>query len=101
MRLDGRRMEKGLRCCSRRMLHARLAQVAGTAQTGVIKETITEQRLAIVDISRATLRQISPPDMYVYEYNWSQDGSRLAVTAAHGNGDNNWYIAQLYTISRR
>jgi len=36
--------------------------------------------------------------MYVYEYDWSPDGARFAVIAAHGNGDNNWYIAQLYTL---
>jgi dipeptidyl aminopeptidase/acylaminoacyl peptidase len=36
--------------------------------------------------------------MYVYEYSWSPDGKRFVATAAHGNGDNNWYIAELYTI---
>jgi dipeptidyl aminopeptidase/acylaminoacyl peptidase len=36
--------------------------------------------------------------MYVYEYDWSPDGKRFVTTAAHGNGDDNWYIAQLYTI---
>lgn len=71
---------------------------AETAETGVIKEAVTEQRLALVDVSGEKLRQISPPDMYVYEYDWSPDGSRFVVTAAHGNGDNNWYIAQLYTL---
>ncbi|HEY6969556.1 MAG TPA: S9 family peptidase [Candidatus Angelobacter sp.] len=72
---------------------------AETAQTGVIKEAVTEQRLALVDVAGATLRQISPPDMYIYEYDWSPDGRSFVVTAAHGNGDNNWYIAQLYTLS--
>jgi dipeptidyl aminopeptidase/acylaminoacyl peptidase len=74
--------------------------VAGTAQTGVIKEAVTEQRLALIDAGAGggKLRQISPPDMYVYEYDWSPDGRRFVTTAAHGNGDNNWYIAQIYTI---
>ena len=36
--------------------------------------------------------------MYIYEYDWSPDSKRLVTTAAPGNGDNNWYIAQIYTI---
>ena len=72
--------------------------VAEVAQTGVIKESVTEQRLTLVDVASGNLRQISPADMYVYEYDWSPDGKRFVTTAAHGNGDNNWYIAQLYTI---
>lgn len=73
--------------------------VAETAQTGVIKEAVTEQRLALIDVSDGKLRQITPADMYVYEYDWAPDGQRFVVTAAHGNGDDNWYIAQLYTIA--
>src|SRR6476469_3097481 len=73
--------------------------VAEKAQTGVIKESVTEQRLALVDAKGGKLRQISPADMYVYEYDWSPDGRSFVTTAAHGNGDNNWYIAQIYTIS--
>jgi dipeptidyl aminopeptidase/acylaminoacyl peptidase len=72
---------------------------AEVAQTGVIKEAVTEQRLAVIDANGGTLRQISPPDMYVYEYDWSPDGKRFVTTAAHGNGDNNWYIAQLYALN--
>lgn len=73
--------------------------VAETAQTGVIKDAVTEQRLSLVDAERGgNLRQISPSDMYVYEYDWSPDGKRFVTTAAPGNGDDNWYIAQLYTL---
>src|SRR5262249_45139362 len=72
--------------------------VAEKPQTGVIKESVTEQRLALVDVATGKLRQISPADMYVYEYDWSPDGKRFVTTAAHGNGDNNWYIARIYTI---
>src|SRR5207244_2621240 len=71
---------------------------AGTPQTGVIAEAITEQRLALVDVVSETLREISPDDMYVYEYDWSPDGQRFVTTAAHGSGGDNWYIAELYTI---
>ncbi|MBZ5527474.1 MAG: S9 family peptidase [Acidobacteriia bacterium] len=72
--------------------------VAETPQTGEIKEAVTEQRLALVDAATGNLRQISPADMYVYEFDWSPDGQRFVVTAAHDNGDNNWYIARLYTL---
>src|SRR5471030_208322 len=73
--------------------------VAEAAQTGVIKDAVTEQRLAVIDVGDGKLTQISPADMYVYEFNWSPDNQRFVVTAAHGNGDNNWYIAQIYTVS--
>jgi dipeptidyl aminopeptidase/acylaminoacyl peptidase len=72
--------------------------VAETPETGEIKDVFFEQRLALVDATSGEFRQISPADMYVYEYDWSPDDARFAVIAAHGNGDNNWYIAQLYTL---
>ena len=72
--------------------------VAEPPETGEIKDSYFEQRLAIVDVATGELRQISPADMYVYEYAWSPDSSRFALIAAPGNGDNNWYIAQLYTL---
>jgi len=72
--------------------------VAETPETGEIKDAFFEQRLALVDLASGEFRQISPPDMYVYEFDWSPDSSRFALLAARGNGDNNWYIAQLYTL---
>lgn len=72
---------------------------AETTQTGVIKEAVTEQRLVLIGLTSGVVRQISPPDMYIYEYDWSPDGTRFVTLAAAGNGDNNWYIAQLYLLS--
>lgn len=72
--------------------------VAETPETGEIKDAFYEQRLAVVDVASGKLRQISPADTYIYEYDWSPDGLRFAVTAALGNGDNNWWIAELYTL---
>jgi dipeptidyl aminopeptidase/acylaminoacyl peptidase len=72
--------------------------VAEKAQTGVIKEAVTEQRLALIDAIGGKMRLISPADMYVYEYDWSPDSKSFVTTAAHGNGDNNWYVAQINTI---
>jgi Tol biopolymer transport system component len=72
--------------------------VAETPETGEIKDAFVEQRLALVDVATGKLRQISPAETYVYEYDWSPDGTRFALTAALGNGDNNWYIAELYVL---
>jgi dipeptidyl aminopeptidase/acylaminoacyl peptidase len=72
--------------------------------SGVAESKIYEQRLAIVDAagvsaeSRA-VRQISPADYYIYEYDWSPDGASFAVTASRGAGDDNWWIAQLFTLA--
>lgn len=72
--------------------------VAMEPAVGVIEDKIYEQRLTIVNAAGGEPRQVSPPDMYVYEYDWSPDSKEFAATAAHGSGDNNWWIAQLYTL---
>jgi dipeptidyl aminopeptidase/acylaminoacyl peptidase len=72
---------------------------AGTRAVGVIEEHVEEQRLSVLDLQSGKTRLLSPPDLYVYEYDWSPDGKHLAAIAAHGAGDNNWYIAKLYTLS--
>jgi dipeptidyl aminopeptidase/acylaminoacyl peptidase len=68
-------------------------------ESGVLQSQIFEQRLALVDVKTGAVRRLSPPDMYIYEYDWSPNGGSIAATAAHGDGDANWWIAQLYTIS--
>jgi dipeptidyl aminopeptidase/acylaminoacyl peptidase len=70
-------------------------------ETGVIGQEILEQRIATVDVANGAVKQVSPADLYVYEFDWSPDGANFAVTAAHGSGDNNWYIAQLLLIDRK
>jgi len=72
--------------------------VAETPETGEIKDAFFEQRLALVDIGTGKLRQVSPADTYVYEYDWAPDSLHLLVTSALGNGDNNWYIAELSVL---
>jgi len=67
-------------------------------QTGVVESKIFEQRLTVVDVATGMARALTPPDLYVYEYDWSPDGKRFAATAAPGDGDNNWWIARLYTV---
>jgi Tol biopolymer transport system component len=67
--------------------------------SGVIEQKFFEQRIAIVDLATGAVRQISPADLYVYEYDWSPDGKTFAAIAAPGDGDNNWWIARLYTVA--
>jgi len=66
--------------------------------TGVIDTAIHNQRIAVLDIANGELRQVSPPDLHIYEYDWSPDDKTFVATAAPGPGDNNWWIAQIYTI---
>jgi dipeptidyl aminopeptidase/acylaminoacyl peptidase len=72
--------------------------VAETPDEGVVSEDLHEERLALVDAATSRVRQLSPKDLYVYEFDWAPDGKRLVVTAAHGSGDDNWYIASLMTV---
>ena len=71
---------------------------AEPVETGVIGGAIYNQRLAIVDANSGGAKQISPADLNVYEYDWSPDSHSFALTAAPGPGDNNWWIAKLYTM---
>ena len=70
----------------------------GEIKTGVIDEKVIEQRLCTINVSSGEFRELSPPELHVYEYDWSPDGTRCVAIAAHGSGDNNWYIAQLYVM---
>jgi dipeptidyl aminopeptidase/acylaminoacyl peptidase len=70
-----------------------------TPLAGVIDEKIYEQRIATVDLSTDHFTQVTPADVYVYEYDWTPDGQAWAATAAHGSGDANWWIARLYRVN--
>jgi len=65
---------------------------------GVVEARIDEQRIAIVDVATKALRFVTPPDLYVYEYDWSADGRTFAAVAAKGSGDDNWWRAELLAI---
>jgi Tol biopolymer transport system component len=58
--------------------------------TGIIDKAIHNQRIAVIDIATGQLRQVSPPDLHVYDLDWSPDDKQFVVTAAPGPGDNNW-----------
>ena len=70
-----------------------------TPLAGVIDEKTYEQRLTTIDLRTNTLAQVTPADMYIYEYDWTPDGQDWVATAARGAGDANWYVARLYRIS--
>jgi dipeptidyl aminopeptidase/acylaminoacyl peptidase len=70
----------------------------GTPDAGVVGSSFYEQRLAVVPVAGGAIRLLGPGDLNVYEYDWSPDGTRFAASAAHGNGDANWWVAALYTI---
>jgi dipeptidyl aminopeptidase/acylaminoacyl peptidase len=75
--------------------------MAAPATTGVIDTAIHNQRIAVLDLVNGQLHQVSPPDLHVYDFDWSPDDQVFVATAAPGPGDNNWWIAQIYTISSR
>src|SRR6202035_212924 len=72
--------------------------LAAPTTTGVIDKAIHNQRIAVVDLATGELRQVSPPDLHIYDFDWSPDDKMFVATAAPGPGDNNWWIAQIYTI---
>ena len=72
-----------------------------TPLAGEIGEKVYEQRIATLDLSNDHLAQVTPSDMYVYEYDWTPDGQAWAVSAAHGAGDANWYVARLYLANAK
>ncbi len=72
--------------------------MAAPPTTGVIDKAIHNQRIAILDLATGQLRQVSPPNLHVYDFDWSPDDKMFVATAAPGPGDNNWWIAQIYKI---
>jgi dipeptidyl aminopeptidase/acylaminoacyl peptidase len=75
--------------------------VAETPETGEIKDAFFEQRLAIVDVATGKIQEVTPADTYIYEYDWAPDSKTILLTAAKGNGDNNWYVAELFSLDTK
>ncbi|MGA9669842.1 MAG: S9 family peptidase [Terracidiphilus sp.] len=69
--------------------------------SGVIGEDGVEiQRVAVTQIDAlkpAAPEQVTPANLHVYEFNWSPDSNSLAYVAADPPGENNWWVAKLYT----
>jgi dipeptidyl aminopeptidase/acylaminoacyl peptidase len=81
------------------------ALAAMDAPSGVIGEDHIEvQRVAAVPAAiPATVAQpsaptfLTPANLHVYEFDWSPDSQSLAYVAADPPGENNWWVANLYT----
>jgi len=74
------------------------ALVAYKRDAGVVGETIEEQRIAVADVASGAIREVSPRDLYVYDYDWAPDGKTFAAEAAKGSGTNNYWLAELYLV---
>jgi dipeptidyl aminopeptidase/acylaminoacyl peptidase len=70
------------------------ATQAGAPITGDLTGPVPEQRIAILEGGR--LNWASPPNLFVYQYDWLPHGHGFIGTAAPGDGDNNWWVAKLY-----
>jgi len=68
---------------------------AGVEQVGDIGAAPDEQRIAVMSIGGGELSFITPNDTFIYEYDWTPDGKGFVATAAKGDGDNNWWLADL------
>jgi dipeptidyl aminopeptidase/acylaminoacyl peptidase len=77
------------------------ALAAMKTPAGVIGEEGLEiQRVAVVAVNGAAPTvpaQVTPADLHVYEFDWSEDSKNLAYIAADPPGENNWWVAKLYT----
>jgi dipeptidyl aminopeptidase/acylaminoacyl peptidase len=68
--------------------------------SGVIGvEGLEIQRIGVVDTGSETFRQVTPDALHVFEYDWAPDGQHFVYSAAPPPGENNWWVAQLYTQS--
>jgi dipeptidyl aminopeptidase/acylaminoacyl peptidase len=81
-----------------------LPRVAGplepmTPLSGEIGKESYEQRIAVIDLATDRVAQVTPADMYIYEYEWTPDGRSWVMSAARGEGDAQWYVARIYAAN--
>jgi dipeptidyl aminopeptidase/acylaminoacyl peptidase len=57
------------------------------------------QRIAVVNRATRETQQVTPLQLYIFEYDWSPKADKFVYTAAPPPGDDNWYIATLYQQS--
>jgi dipeptidyl aminopeptidase/acylaminoacyl peptidase len=60
-------------------------------------EGLEVQRVATLDAQTGQLAAVTPPGLHVYEFSFSRDSKQIAMVAAAPPGENNWWIAKLYT----
>jgi dipeptidyl aminopeptidase/acylaminoacyl peptidase len=77
------------------------ALAAETPPSGIIGEDHVEvQRVAVVPAGTsqpAIPDFVTPPNLHVFEFDWSPDSQSLAYIAADPPGEDNWWVAKLYT----
>jgi dipeptidyl aminopeptidase/acylaminoacyl peptidase len=77
------------------------ALAAMKSPAGVIGEDGVEiQRVAVAQVDAAKPAApalATPANLYVYEFDWATDSKGLAYVAADPPGENNWWVAKLYT----
>ncbi len=68
--------------------------------SGVVGEDGVEiQRVAAVGATDGEFFYLTPPALHAYEFSWAPDSRQVAFVAADPPGENNWWVAKLYTIS--
>ena len=66
--------------------------------SGVVGEDGVEvQGVAVLTVANNNVVQVTPSNLHVYEFDWAPDSKRIAYVAANPPGENNWWVAQLYT----
>ncbi len=73
------------------------ATQAGAPVAGDLDAPPPEQRIAV--LTGGSLHWASPPDLFVYQYDWLPGGRGFVGTAAPGDGDDNWWTAKLYAFA--
>jgi dipeptidyl aminopeptidase/acylaminoacyl peptidase len=78
---------------------AAMPTAAVPPQTGVVGTQNFVQQIGAVEVDSGRTTNLSPREYYVYEYAWAPDSQTLSAIAARPPGDDNWYVAQLDTLS--
>ena len=67
--------------------------------SGVIGEDGVEvQRVSSVDVGTGQDNFLTAPSLHVYEFNWAPNSHQIAFIAANPPGENNWWVARLYSV---
>ncbi len=65
---------------------------------GVIGEDGVEvQRIYAVTSDKGEGGWLTPANLHTYEFHWAPDSKKVAFIAANAPGENNWWVAKLYT----
>jgi dipeptidyl aminopeptidase/acylaminoacyl peptidase len=68
--------------------------------SGVIGEDGVEiQRVDSIDVATGNANWITPANLHVYEFAWAPTSPEITFIAANPPGENNWWIAKLYTAT--